>query len=618
MLKIFRGPSLKLFAIICLTFCYSALADSQYSFTTQAPIYVVGDIHGAFEELHTSLRTLKLIDEHNNWSGGEAHFVSLGDLTDRGPSSRKVIDLLMHLQTQAKLAGGRVHVVLGNHEVMNLTGDRRYLSKQEIAEFAQDESPALRAKHYQYYLTNTQTNDNSASHTAFNQTYPAGYFAHLNGFNLKGKYGQWLTALPFVIQINDQVFTHGGLSSKLKGLSLKELNDGLRKTLLSYLQNWQDLTDSHPSLINIAHHDRANALKSLQDSPQKQAFLAAETQLLFSMDSPTWYRGNAYCHPYFEAEILSNILSQWNASRLWVGHSTTPTRQVLHRLNGQLIVMDTGMLNSYYKGSPWAAKIEADQSYTLINGLTGKLGQASESAKRHFDAPYNMTDAQLESFLLEANVTSLEELTIGKTKPIRVTLEKDGKSLKAVFKYYDSDPGSHSGRWDKSIRNPDRFSYEVAAYKLDRMLDIGLVPVTVLRTIKGMPGSLQLWLDNLVSEKQRREQDLEYDGFCNEKAQDNMMNVFDYLIRNSDRNMSNMLYSYNDWQVWFIDHSRSFGIKKRMPPMLRNLKIKLTDEFRAALKSLTLEQLRALRPYMHNRQIKTLWYRREQLLAGET
>ena len=63
--------------------------------------------------------------------GGEAHLVSLGDLLDRGNDSRAVMDLLMRLQEQAQQAGGRVHVVFGNHEQMNLIGDLRYVSADE-------------------------------------------------------------------------------------------------------------------------------------------------------------------------------------------------------------------------------------------------------------------------------------------------------------------------------------------------------------------------------------------------------------------------------------------------------------------------------------------------------
>jgi hypothetical protein len=103
----------------------------------QAPrIVAFGDVHGAFDQMFRLLRELQIVDASGNWSAGTTHLVSLGDLLDRGPQSRKVMDLLMKLQPQALAAGGRVHVVLGNHELMNLTGDLRYVSAGEYAAFA--------------------------------------------------------------------------------------------------------------------------------------------------------------------------------------------------------------------------------------------------------------------------------------------------------------------------------------------------------------------------------------------------------------------------------------------------------------------------------------------------
>ena len=90
------------------------------------------------------LREVEVIDDSNNWVGGDTHLVSLGDLIDRGPGSRQVVELLMKLQQQAAAAGGAVHVVLGNHEVLVMSGDTRYISRAEYAAFADDESGAER------------------------------------------------------------------------------------------------------------------------------------------------------------------------------------------------------------------------------------------------------------------------------------------------------------------------------------------------------------------------------------------------------------------------------------------------------------------------------------------
>ena len=82
------------------------------------------------------LRETVGIDESQDWRGGDTHLVSLGDLLERGPDSRKILDLLMHLEREAREAGGAVNLVLGNHEVVNVVGDRRYVSEAEYAAFA--------------------------------------------------------------------------------------------------------------------------------------------------------------------------------------------------------------------------------------------------------------------------------------------------------------------------------------------------------------------------------------------------------------------------------------------------------------------------------------------------
>jgi hypothetical protein len=84
------------------------------------PTYVVGDVHGHRDELADALRESKLVDDADDWCGGEAHLWFLGDFVDRGPDGIGVIDLVIRLQEQAEAAGGSVQALLGNHEVLLL------------------------------------------------------------------------------------------------------------------------------------------------------------------------------------------------------------------------------------------------------------------------------------------------------------------------------------------------------------------------------------------------------------------------------------------------------------------------------------------------------------------
>jgi len=101
-------------------------------------VIAFGDVHGAYDDLTQLLRTAGVVDAKLHWAAGTAHVVSTGDLIDRGPGSRQVMDLLMRLQTEARSAGGTLHVVLGNHEAMNLLGDLRYVTPAEFAAYAAD------------------------------------------------------------------------------------------------------------------------------------------------------------------------------------------------------------------------------------------------------------------------------------------------------------------------------------------------------------------------------------------------------------------------------------------------------------------------------------------------
>src|SRR5436190_1612273 len=94
-------------------------------------IVAVGDVHGAYDRYVEILRTAGLLDDRLRWTGGRAHLVQLGDIVDRGPDSLKALDLLDRLEKDASRAGGAVHALLGNHEVMRMLGDLRFATAGE-------------------------------------------------------------------------------------------------------------------------------------------------------------------------------------------------------------------------------------------------------------------------------------------------------------------------------------------------------------------------------------------------------------------------------------------------------------------------------------------------------
>jgi hypothetical protein len=140
----------------CATAPAPALAQSEWSGVER--VVAIGDLEGAYEKYLDMLRTAGLIDDRGDWIGGRAHLVQLGDVPDRGPNSRAIMDHLMRLERQAQRAGGRVHALIGNHEAMNVEGDLRYVHPGEYAAFATRNSERVREQFYRRYIDHARAN----------------------------------------------------------------------------------------------------------------------------------------------------------------------------------------------------------------------------------------------------------------------------------------------------------------------------------------------------------------------------------------------------------------------------------------------------------------------------
>lgn len=160
-------------------------------------IVAVGDIHGDYDQFVRALRAAGVIDDTHSWAAGETHFVQLGDIFDRGPDSRKALVLLMSLESQASAAGGKVHVLIGNHEAMVLNDDWRFLHDGEWESFG--------------------------GQNAFRQAMSA-----------EGTYGQRIRKRNAVITINNVLFVHAGISSKYANTPLDDINALVRTDLDTY------------------------------------------------------------------------------------------------------------------------------------------------------------------------------------------------------------------------------------------------------------------------------------------------------------------------------------------------------------------------------------------------
>jgi hypothetical protein len=179
-------------------------------------VVAIGDLHGSHEKALELFQGAGLIDADHKWIGGDQHLVTAGDLLDRGVGDRPLMDLMMRLQEESDAEGGRVHVVLGNHESMNLLRDLRYVNPRSFVAWADDETNADRKTAWRQYSNALPGSDRkSKAISDFRHDYPPGYFARQQSMNAEGRYGDWLLSLPAVVKINGVIYVHGGLTVPL-------------------------------------------------------------------------------------------------------------------------------------------------------------------------------------------------------------------------------------------------------------------------------------------------------------------------------------------------------------------------------------------------------------------
>ncbi|KAG0051909.1 hypothetical protein BGZ83_003188 [Gryganskiella cystojenkinii] len=110
-------------------------SDNKDNLIVNNRIVAVGDLHSDYPQTLAVLRLANIVDKNENWSGGQDTFVQTGDLVDRGPDTIAIYRLFEKLRVQARAAGGEVINLLGNHEVMNIGGDLRYVTEEDYASF---------------------------------------------------------------------------------------------------------------------------------------------------------------------------------------------------------------------------------------------------------------------------------------------------------------------------------------------------------------------------------------------------------------------------------------------------------------------------------------------------
>ncbi len=304
-------------------------------------IVAVGDVHGAYDSFVAILKTAGIIDARGRWSGGRAHLVQTGDVLDRGSDSRKALDLLRRLEDEAPRAGGRVHALLGNHEVMRMLGDLRYISAGEYAAFRGPGSVAVWDRVYRAEALQARKRaeaagerfDQKSFRKRFQKQVPLGQLEMRLEFGAEGEYGRWLRQRDAMVRIDGVVFLHGGISPAVAPLGCKGVNDTIRSELTTGM-------------------------------PEVRA--APSASLSSRADGPLWYRGLAQEDETAFAPQLAEVLSNLEARAVIIGHTVVPGGRIASRFGGKVFQIDTGMLRSYVPGGRASALEIRDGRFTAI------------------------------------------------------------------------------------------------------------------------------------------------------------------------------------------------------------------------------------------------------------
>jgi len=581
----------------------------EWHFSGVDRIVAVSDIHGAYDALVATLQKADVIDMKLAWSGGKTHFVVTGDLLDRGAESRRVMDLIMRLELEAPRAGGRVHQLLGNHEVMNLIGDLRYVSREEYAAFLDIESSKERRYWYKQFRSSKPKDSNEAAvQWEFDQRAPPGYFGHRRAFRHDGLYGKWLLDKPIMIVISGTAFVHGGVPPYVAEHGLAGINGTLKKDLFDYLITRSGLEDLAAMSPIDTFKESPAMLTERIDSGQiaddiqvaVQNVVALSKSPLHGPAGPTWYRGTASCSSLIEGDELNEALDTMGASRVVFGHTPTITRQVQQRMNGRIVEIDTGMLSTHYDGSGNALVIEG--------GKLGVINQHGRADLWPIDHPVRVGH---ESMAIDDN-----ELASILTNGSIVELNGDA----AAWKLVQVTTGETTvSAYFRELPKEGHFVPELAAYKLDRMLELGMVPVTVRREIGEHQGTLQFVPADTMTERERVADGEGGITPCPRGKQVQAMHIFDVLIGNGARTPSSMLYSPEDWLLMLVDHENSFGMETDRPAYLKEIELAIGDQWRTGLLELNDEVLRAnLGEVLDEHRLAALSKRRDAVITGSS
>ncbi|OQP67608.1 thioredoxin-like domain-containing protein [Niastella populi] len=263
-------------------------------FPNPSKMFTLSDIEGNFDAFRKLLQANKIIDENYNWIFGDGHLVFAGDMFDRGQQVTECLWLIYSLEEKAKKAGGYVHFILGNHEIMNLNGKAKYVQDKY--------------------------NNNAA-------------LMNLPYISLYGKdteLGRWLRTKNIIEKIGDHLFLHGGISKEILelNLSLKDINH---------------LARSHYDKESLARKSKDVALRRLFDSKVSPFWY----RLYYQKESVKYYPTDTLYKP--SMQLVDLTLRKYGALSIITGHTIVADTISVH-YQGRVFNTDTRHAEGHSEG----------------------------------------------------------------------------------------------------------------------------------------------------------------------------------------------------------------------------------------------------------------------------
>jgi Calcineurin-like phosphoesterase len=378
-------------------------------------IVAIGDVHGAYDQFVSILTRAGLIDAEQKWTGGRAMLVQTGDYTDRGAKVRQVLDLLMALEPRARSARGQVVALLGNHEVLNILGDMRYVTPEIASAFADERSESRRESAWKQYesLAAERAKERTTlpplyrlAREEWMAAHPPGWLEYREALSARGRYGRWLRDKPIAANVDGTIFMHAGISPDLPA-TVDAVNSRARDEIARYEAYVEKLVEAKLALpfftfdevlqLSGGELEAAAAVmeaaKAKGAAPDLSAFnvpLLREgleiTKItewsLAAPEGPLWFRGYANWPDDEPTRAkVSAFLDQSNVKRMVVGHTPTPDSRITPRFGGRVLLIDTGMLAPVYKGRPSALEILGTRLTAIYEDGAVPLTASSSPAK---------------------------------------------------------------------------------------------------------------------------------------------------------------------------------------------------------------------------------------------